>query len=93
MFLFFFLRNRKLFEILSSEFNIRLEIPFFVSGVAYKKDLLPMEESGYPSILDTEEFWEEIDKSEEFSLYHDLLRRYFLGILTLKIYVFSIFLM
>ena len=52
-----------------------------------------MEESGYPSILDTEEFWEEIDKSEEFSLYHDLLRRYFLGILTLKIYVFSIFLM
>ena len=51
----------------------------------------PMAESGYPSIIDTEEFQGRIGKTEEFSLYCDPRRRYFM-ILTMKIYAFHIFL-
>ena len=40
-----------------------------------------MEESEYPNILDTEEFWGEIGKTEEFSLSHNPWRSYFVGIL------------
>ena len=40
-----------------------------------------MAESEYPSILDTEEFWVEVDKTEEFSLYLNPWRRFFIVIL------------
>ena len=40
-----------------------------------------MAKSEYPSILDTEEFSREIGKTEEFSLYLNPCRRYFIVIL------------